>query len=110
MKYAGATRAKSAWPEKNEIGQVATTAKAALTGGRSNSANHEQKTQASRLIYVAGILVFFRFTVYEKNANPILPISNTISMMTTRLPILNNQSFTMPLALHKPRRIPPGSG
>ena len=110
MKYAGATRAKSAWPEKNEIGQVATTAKAALTGGRSNSANHEQKTQASRLIYVAGILVFFRFTVYEKNANPILPISNTISMMTTRLPILNNQSFTMPFALHKPRRMPPGSG
>ena len=52
----------------------------------------------------------FCFTVYEKNANPILPMSCAISMMTTRLPILNNQAFTMPSALHKPRRMPPGSG
>ena len=94
---------------EEQIIKIAPPPTTALTGGRSNSANHEQKTQASRFNVSRNTCVFC-FTVYEKNANPILPMSCAISMMTTRLPILNNQAFTMPSALHKPRRMPPGSG
>ena len=90
--------------------KIAPPARTAFTGGRSNSANYEQKTQAYPAHICCRNACVFCFTFYEKNANPILPISRTISIMTTRLPILNNQAFTMPSALHKPRRMPPGSG